>query len=136
MFVPLSGAVVFCGDASYAKHQVRPVSELVYYKAVYPDLEKWWWSYRVDYYQPAGWVNLRIYDYGGSYPYRDGVYLRGARFLDQVRQRVGDPAFFEFIKDYAGRFQDQIVTAADFFGLLQQHSPADNSDLKKAYFKP
>jgi hypothetical protein len=111
-------------------------SELLYYTNVYPDLVKWWWSYRVDYFQPAGWVNQRIYDYTGSYPYRDGVYLRGARFLDQVRQRIGDPAFFEFINDYSVRFQDRIVTAQDFFDLLRQHSPADLSELMKTYFKP
>jgi len=111
-------------------------SELLYYANVYPDLVKWWWSYRVDYFKPAGWVNQRIYDYSGSYPYRDGVYLRGAQFLDHIRQRVGDPAFFEFVKDYATRFQDQIVTTQDFFDTLQKHSPADLSDLKKTFFKP
>ena len=111
-------------------------SELVYYSAVYPDLVKWWWSYRVDYYNPAGWVNLRIYDYGGSYPYRDGVYLRGARFLDQVRQKVGDPAFFDFLHDYATRYQGKIATSQDFFDLLKQHSTVDISDIVKAFFKP
>ena len=78
-------------------------SELLYYQAIYPDLVKWWWSYRVDYFQPAGWVNQRIYDYGGSYPYRDGVYLRGARFLDLVRQKIGDPAFSGFYERIMSR---------------------------------
>ncbi len=111
-------------------------SELLYYREVYPDLVNWWWSYRVDYFQPAGWVNQRIYDYGGSYPYRDGVYLRGARFLDQVRQKIGDPAFLDFLKDYATRFQGKISTRQDFFDLLSQHSLADFSELIKEYFKP
>ncbi len=111
-------------------------SELLYYANVYPDLVKWWWGYRVDYFKPAGWVNQRIYDYSGSYPYRDGVYLRGAQFLDQVRQRVGDAAFYDFIKDYATRFQDQIVTSQDFFETLQKHSSADLSDIKKTFLKP
>lgn len=111
-------------------------SELLFYSNVHPDLIKWWWDYRVDYFQPAGWVNLRIYDYGGSYPYRDGVYLRGVRFLDQVRQRIGDATFMEFIKDYAVGNADKIVTAQTFFDTLKQHTSVDISDLVKAYFKP
>jgi hypothetical protein len=111
-------------------------SELLYYSQISNDLAKWWWSYRVDYFNPAGWVNLHIYDYTGSYPYRDGVYLRGARFLDQVRQKIGDEAFFAFIKDYASKEQGKISTEQDFFDILSQHSSADLSDIKKAYFKP
>jgi hypothetical protein len=111
-------------------------SELIYYQSVYPELTSWWWSYRVDYFKPAGWVNLRIYDYGGSYPYRDGVYLRGARFLDQVRQKVGDQAFFDLLKDYATRYQGKLVTAQNFFDCLKLHSTVDISDIVKAYFKP
>ncbi len=69
-------------------------SEYLFYSHFHPELVKWWWGYRVDYFQPAGWVNQRIYDYGGSYPYRDGVYLRGARFFDQLRQRMGDAGLY------------------------------------------
>ena len=111
-------------------------SELLFYSNFHPDLIKWWWGYRVDYFQPAGWVNQRIYDYGGSNPYRDGVYLRGARFLDQLRQRIGDVTFMDFIKDYAVSNADKIVTAQTFFDTLKKHSSVDISDLVKIYFKP
>ncbi len=111
-------------------------SELIFYSKMYPGYEDWWWSYRVDYFNPKGWVNLHIYDYTGSYPYRDGVYLRGAQFLDEVRARVGESAFFDFLKDYASREQNQIATSQDFFTILKEHSPADISDLVAKYFKP
>lgn len=111
-------------------------SELLFYSHVHPELVKWWWGYRVDYFQPAGWVNQRIYDYGGSYPYRDGVYLRGARFLDQLRQRMGDAVFMKFIKDYAVENADKMVTAQTFFDTLKRYSAVDITDLLKAYFKP
>ncbi len=111
-------------------------SELLYYSKFYSGYEDWWWSYRVDYFDPKGWVNLPIYDYSGSYPYRDGVYLSGARFLNEVRARVGESAFFDFLKDYANREQNQIATSQDFFTILKEHSPADISDLVAKYFKP
>lgn len=111
-------------------------SELLFYSKVHPGYEDWWWSYRVDFFEPKGWVNLRIYDYTGSYPYRDGVYLRGARFLHAVRTRIGDQTFFDFLKDYAAREQNQIATSQDFFSILKQHTSADISDLVKEYFKP
>ena len=111
-------------------------SEYLFYSSQYPDLKKWWWDYRVDYFQPAGWINQRIYDYAGSYPYRDSVYLQGARFLDKLRQRVGDEIFFGFIKDYALRNQDRIATRQDFFDILKLHTSVDITDLVKIYFKP
>ena len=111
-------------------------SELLFYSKIYPGYEDWWWSYRVDFFNPAGWVNLHIYDYTGSYPYRDGVYLQGARFLHEVRARVGDQAFFDFLKDYAHREQNQIATSQDFFTILKEHSTAEISDLVEKYFKP
>ena len=111
-------------------------SELLFYDKVYPGYDAWWWSYRVDYFNPMGWVNLHIYDYKGSYPYRDGVYLRGARFLHEVRARVGEEAFFDFLKDYANREQNQIATSQDFFAILKEHSSVDLSDLVAEYFKP
>jgi hypothetical protein len=110
-------------------------SELLYYANLAPDLPQWWWGYRIDYFKPAGWVNQRIYDYTGSYPYRDGVYLRGARFIHQIRERMGDDAFFAFLKEYATRYQDRIATGNDFFELLKQYTGADISELKKGYFK-
>ena len=111
-------------------------SELLFYSKVYPGFEDWWWSYRVDYFNPSGWVNQHIYEYTGSDPYRDGVYLRGARFLHEIRSRVGDQAFFDFLKDYANREQNQIATRHDFFAILKEHSPAELSDLVAKYFKP
>lgn len=111
-------------------------SELLFYNNYYPDLMKWWWSYRVDFFQPSGWVNLRIYDYGGAYPYRDGVYLRGAQFIDQVRQRIGDEAFFRMIKSYSSQYRDQISKAQNFFSLISHHSTVVISDLKAKFFKP
>ncbi|MEN6408462.1 MAG: M1 family aminopeptidase, partial [Anaerolineaceae bacterium] len=111
-------------------------SERIFIENVYPDLLSWWWSYRVNYYQPQGWINQPVYDYPGFTPYRNAVYLRGAQFLEDLRQRTGDDAFFAFLQDFVHQYEGKIATSADFFNVLSQHTSADFSDLKTKYFKP
>ncbi len=56
-------------------------SELLFFEAAYPEALDWWWTYRVNYYEPEGWVDMTIYDapqVTNQYRrYRDPVYLRG-----------------------------------------------------------
>jgi len=108
-------------------------SEEIFYEANYPAAD--WWSFRVDAFDPSGWVDTDIYHAAGLRPYINAVYLRGARFLQAVRERVGDEAFFAFLKDYAARMGVKIATADDFFRILRQGSGADISDLQLAYFQ-
>ena len=110
-------------------------SERVYYETVHPDLVKWWWGYRYFEFEKAGFVDTPIYDGGGQRPYWDKVYLTGARFLEDVRTRVGDEIFFAFIKDYYTQFVGKRVTGTDFFSVLREHTAADISDLMTKYFK-
>jgi hypothetical protein len=98
--------------------------ERVYYERFYPEaLARWWQPYRVNYYEPAGLVGESIYDYIGYRAYRDAVYLNGQEFLQAVRLRLGDAAFFGFLKDYAVRYSGQLASEQDFFALLETHRP-------------
>jgi hypothetical protein len=111
-------------------------SERLFYEHYYPDLMDWWWAFRVDYYQPVGQVNSPIYAYGGFTPYRNAVYLRGALFLEDLRQLLGDAAFFAFLKDYATLNAGRLATTEGFFALLKTHTSADLSALITEYFAP
>jgi hypothetical protein len=110
-------------------------SELLFYANVYPDAVDWWRLKRVNGTLSNGWINQPIYDYGNLYIYWGQPYLRGARFLDEVHQRMGDPAFLAFLREYALTYQDRIASSADFLTLLKQYSGIDINDLTKAYFK-
>lgn len=110
-------------------------TEKIYYEHYYPNLVSWWWDYRVNYYHPSGWVNQPIYSFNGFEAYRNAVYLNGATFLDQLRVEIGDDAFFAFLKDYASKEKDTIVTSQTFFDLLAKHSSKDISSLKAKFFK-
>jgi aminopeptidase N len=67
--------------------------------------------------------------------YTNAVYLRGALFLQALRERIGDVAFFAFLKDYAIQMAGKRSTPADFFLILQQHISVDISDIVSQYFQ-
>jgi hypothetical protein len=110
-------------------------SEHIFFETYYPAELKLWWYVRSDQYDPKGWVDIPIYDGGGFRPYTNAVYFEGAHFLDDLRIRIGDPAFFAFLQDYLNQENGKISTSADFFRILREHTLVDFSDLIKKYFK-
>ncbi|HEY9152212.1 MAG TPA: M1 family aminopeptidase, partial [Anaerolineales bacterium] len=113
-------------------------SEHVFYASVYPNDVSWWWAYwypRVGGTESLPWVDTSIYDAGGFVPYTNTVYLGGAHFLDDLRIRLGDQAFFAFLQDYLKQENGKITTSADFFRVLRADTQIDFSDLLKKYFK-
>lgn len=112
-------------------------SEIVYYQTVQPDaLDSWWWTYRFTPFEQAKPVDASIYDWHGGYTaYQNLVYLNGARFLQDLRARIGDEAFFAFIQDYLAQERGKIAATPDFFRILREHTAADLSDLIALYFQ-
>jgi hypothetical protein len=110
-------------------------SERIFFEYTNPGLVDWWWQFRVNYYKPSGWVDTNIYSGGTFRAYTNAVYLNGATFLEDLRIRIGDQAFFAFIKDYAAQMSHRRATANDFFTILRQHTSKDISDLIAAYFQ-
>jgi aminopeptidase N len=117
--------------------------EYIFYENIYADyppdsdqsLVDWWWYYRVYFYAPDGWVNGSIYDYDQFRPYRDTVYLNGAKFLNDLRVLIGDEAFFTFLRDYASKNRSRIASATDFFNILQEHTNKELDGLIDEYFQ-
>jgi hypothetical protein len=111
-------------------------SEHIFYETASPaSIGQWWWIYRVDLYNPQGWVDIPVYAGEGFQPYTNAVYFRGAHFLDELRTLIGDEAFFAFLQEYVRQEYGKIATANDFFSLLRLHAGVDFSDLQRAYFQ-
>ncbi len=113
-------------------------SERLFYETTDPPLVQWWWEHRVDAHTPHGYVDIPLntpFEDDMYRQYVNAVYLRGARFLEALRFRIGDEAFFGFLQDYLNRFQGKRATAEDFFAVLRQHTDADISDLMEEYFQ-
>jgi hypothetical protein len=110
-------------------------SEHIYYESLHPDLVANWWIYRVDFFQPHGFIDIPVHDGKGFETYRITVYLQGAHFLEDLRARIGDEIFFAFIKDYLTQENGKIATSEDFFRILREHTKTDFSDLVRLYFQ-
>jgi hypothetical protein len=124
------------GFEPWLDESLATYSEIVYYETVQPDvLAKWWWTYRFDPYKPLNQVDSRIYEGEGQRPYWNKIYLNGAHFLQDLRTRIGDEAFFGFLQDYLAQMRGKISTTDDFFRILRQQTNADFSDLITQYFQ-
>jgi hypothetical protein len=120
---------------SWLDEAMSVYSERIFFEYTNPGIVDWWWQFRVNYFGPSGWVDTDIYNGGSFRDYTDAVYFNGATFLEELRVRIGDQAFFAFIKDYAAQMSHRRATADDFFRILHQHTKADISDLISAYFQ-
>jgi hypothetical protein len=109
-------------------------SERLFYEKNYPQVNAWQ-AFRIDAFEPVGWVNTDIYHGGHFRSYANAVYLRGGLFLQALRERVGDEAFFAFLKDYALQMAGKRATAQDFFRILSLHSGASVADIVSSYFR-
>jgi hypothetical protein len=110
-------------------------SEAIFYKYIYPNSLDWWWQFRVNYFGPSGYVDTNVYEAPTFRAYVNAVYLNGANFLEVLNYRMGDDAFFAFLRDYASRYGRGRATAYDFFAVARQNTTADISDLIAAYFR-
>jgi hypothetical protein len=113
-------------------------SEHLFYERTDSPLVSRWWDFRVDSFAPQGYVDIPLntpFDKDGYRQYVNAVYLRGARFLEELRVRMGDEAFFAFLQDYLAQMRGQIATSDDFFTILRQHTDADISNLLVEYFQ-
>ncbi len=110
-------------------------SERIYFEFTNPELVDWWWQFRVNYFGPNGWVDMSIYEGQSFRDYTNAAYLNGATFLEDLRVRMGDDAFYKFLKDYAAQMSHRRATANDFFAIVRQRTSVDISDLIAAYFE-
>ena len=109
-------------------------SEIYFYETAYPDLTDWWWENRIYFHNPQGWVDSTIYEAAGFYPYRDAVYLRGALFLGELRDLMGEEEYLEFLRAYLEKFRYRQASGDDFFSLLSEYTSADLSGMIGTYF--
>jgi hypothetical protein len=110
-------------------------SESIYYETTHPELLSYWWSNRIDFFLPQGEIDLPVYHYENDDAYKQAVYFNGARFLQELRVRIGDEAFFAFLQDYLAQNQGSQTTSQEFFDILDSHAGVDYSDLTSKYFR-
>ena len=121
-------------DEPWLDEALARYSELLFYEAVYPEAVDWWWRTRVDIRNPAGPLDRTIYDFADPHAYVDNLYGQGARFLRDLRKRLGEEGFFTFLQRYYRENAWQRATRRDFFRPLDDLG-VDTSDLVRLYFQ-
>jgi len=110
-------------------------SELIFYETKYPDLAPWWWSYRINFFEPSGYIDIPVYQGQNDENYKRIVYFNGTHFLRDLRARIGDEAFYAFLKDYCTQNKGGIASKDDFFTSLNAHTDVDYLDITWGYFQ-
>ena len=114
---------------------VAEYSAFLYYEEKLPEDTDWWWNYAVEQWAPAGKIDTLIYEFRNNRDYMDAVYRRGAQFMHDLRETMGDPAFFAFLQEYQRRYAYQLIKSRDFFALVQEFTTADLVPLQEEYFR-
>ena len=110
-------------------------AELQYLEAYYPDQVDWWWAYRVNFYQPVGYIDLPIYDYPSYIAYRNAVYLRSAQFLFELREQTGVEAYNAAMQRYLQRDYRKTSGAEEFWAVFTEAPGYPFSELRSKYFR-
>jgi hypothetical protein len=114
---------------------IAEYSAFLYYERYLPGDTDWWWNFAVEQWVPMGNIDALIYEFRDNRAYVDAVYRRGAQFVHDLRQVMGDPAFFAFLQEYQRRFAFRLVKSGDFFSLVQEFTTADLVPLQEEYFR-
>ncbi len=109
--------------------------ELLFYERVYPELDDWWWDFRVDRFMLLWDMSGAIYEYSDFTAYVNGVYLKGAKFFDTLRQEMGDEAFFNALRAYVDKGSNQLMTGEDMLSIFEEYSQVDLNPLIEEYFQ-
>jgi hypothetical protein len=108
-------------------------SEYIFYEEFYPAQREWWWSFRVAWYNPLGAVDSSVYDFDLPRDYINGIYLRGAQLLHNIREDIGTEEFFDFLAAYAQAENGKIGTSARFWSLLTEEQLEKTRDTREAF---
>ena len=90
-------------------------SEYLFIEAYYPADKNWWWTFRVADFFPQGDVDSTVYEFTSIREYINAVYLRGVQMLHNLREDIGEAAFFELLREYGQAAAGQIAEPSLFW---------------------
>ena len=93
-------------------------SEYLFIEKYYPDDKNWWWTFRVADFVPQGEVDSSVYEFNTAREYINAVYLRGVQMLHNLREDIGDTAFFDLLWEYGRKGEGQIADPSLFWSQL------------------
>jgi hypothetical protein len=123
------------GEAPYLDEALSIYAELLYLEGVRPDLVSWWWTFRIKAYQPRGYVDSAVYEFQDARLYINAVYLRGAQMLQELREALGEVAFFTWLRRYLYSGSGRIATAEDFWRAMSAEAYLRTAEIRLRYLR-
>jgi hypothetical protein len=81
-------------------------------------------------------VDSTVYDYESFRPYVNAVYLRGAQFLQALRESLGDQAFLDLARDLQVSQAGSILTTERFTTIASARAGGPERLPLDAFFHP
>lgn len=121
-----------------------PTTHLSYMflRATAPDAYRSMWANTLQTHRNAvaAWgdrpLDSTVYDFQSDNQYFALLYRKGALFMDDLRQRLGDEAYFAMLREYVATYRHRIATTDDFIRHVRSKLPADTPALVQKYFSP
>jgi hypothetical protein len=110
-------------------------NEVRYYEVYAPRDVAWWWDTVIGTVRPAEPLNSPITAFTDHRAYLDSIYDQGARYFDTLRTRLGPSTFNSFLRDLYQRGAFHLITTADFFAILSDHTQLSQRVLKGRFFQ-
>ncbi|HEX2996885.1 MAG TPA: M1 family aminopeptidase, partial [Anaerolineales bacterium] len=123
------------GINPYLDEMLSIYSELLFLEHTYPEFVDWWWAWRIEAYQPEGYVDATVYEFYSIRSYINAVYLRGALMMKALRAEIGDSVFLAWLKDYADQMRGKVATPADFWGALPTAAYNATTEIRQHYLR-
>jgi hypothetical protein len=110
-------------------------NEVRYYEAYSPRDVAWWWNTVIGTVRPTEPLNSPTTAFTDHRDYLDSIYDQGARYFDTLRTRLGTLTFNAFLRDLYQRGTFRLITTADFFAILGEHTHLSQRILKGRFFQ-
>ncbi len=110
-------------------------SEYLYIEQYFPADKNWWWTFRVANFFPQGMVDSTVYEFTTARAYINAVYLRGVQMLHNLREDIGDSAFFALLNAYRAAGSGQIADPALFWQQLTEEQKLLTRDTRFGYLQ-
>ena len=110
-------------------------SEYLYIESEYPAERNWWWSFRVAGYFPQGKVDSTVYEFRTPREYINAVYLRGVQMLQNLRDDIGDEAFFELLRAYGEAGAGRVADPTLFWRHLTEEQGPITQDTRSEFLR-
>jgi len=142
VLVPLTLSEIWWGQLVGYDRIVEPwigaslamYSEYMYYEEYFPELKEWFWTDRIDYWNPQGSLNSTVYEMNNKQSLMQNTYRIGARFLHEVDNNIGSSAFRSFTRDLYRNNAFGMLDTQTFFDILAKYLGSDTNSIKTRYF--